>query len=315
MTSFDAIEMEERLKYLNISMTVPERVGKAVQSKIVDTCGAVKSMLDVLTALGQSSGSIYLDLEGVNLSRHGSISLIQIHVPSHEHVFIVDIHIMGKQAFEISSSRGKTLKNVLESQTIKKYLFDVRNDADALYALFSVQLAGVVDVQLLELASRKGHKHIVAGLATCMEQERVLPLPALLEWQTTKKCVHRLLDPRSGGAWDIFNLRPLPQVLVDYCVGDVQFLPILASVYKSRLSNHWSKKAQAETAQRLKDSRGANYEPQGRKKIFAPKSWRFPPQRRAESAPQADGIGRLRPSLLSEPGYHPNLDVVAPITV
>lgn len=309
MTSFDAIVMEEKLTNLKLSTAVPERGGKRPHSEMVDNYSAVKSMLDILTALERDSGSIYLDLEGVNLSRHGSISLIQIYLPSHERVFLVDVHTMGKRAFEISSSHEKTLKSVLESQTIKKYLFDVRNDADALYALFSVELAGVVDIQLLELASRKGHKHVVAGLAACMEQEQALPLPTLLEWQITKKSVRQMLDPKSGGSYDIFNLRPLPQVLVDYCVGDVQSLPILAIIYKDRLSNHWSRKAQAETEQRLKDSRGASYEPQGRKKIFAPKSWRFLPQEKAKSAskPMASAAYDL--------AYHPYLDGLGQSTV
>lgn len=250
---------------------------------MVDTPAAVKSLVDTLAHLQRSFGSIYMDLEGINLSRHGSISLIQILAPSFEQAFIVDIHILGMTAFDTVGSEGKSLKDVMESKTIKKYLFDVRNDSDALYALFGVRLAGVVDVQLLELASRKGMKYALCGLAKCIEQEQALPSQALLQWQNTKKDVTKRFDPKLGGTYEVFNIRPLPQVLIDYCVGDVELLPLLSTIYQNRMSCHWSEKARVETEKRLEESRSPSYKHHGRQKGLGPKSWRFPPKKETRS--------------------------------
>jgi exonuclease 3'-5' domain-containing protein 1 len=176
------------------------------------------------------------------------------------------------QAFNASSSEGKTLKNVLESKIIKKHLFDARNDSDVLYSLFGVRLAGVVDIQLLELASRRGAKHIAA----CIEQEQALPSLALSQWQSTKKEVVKMFDPKLGGSYEISNKRPLPQILIEYCIGDVQVLPILSTVYQNRLNDHWSEEVLAETEKRLEDSRSPGYRHRGKQKIFGPRNWRYP---------------------------------------
>ena len=191
MTSPEMGAIKEMGK-LKLSEPGPQNSWRLTTAVMVDTAATVKSLVDTLAHLQKSFGSIYMDLEGINLSRHGSIALVQILVPSCEQAFIVDIHILGMTAFDTTGSEGKSLKDALESKAIKKYLFDVRNDSDALYALFGVRLDGVVDVQLLELASRKGMKHALCGLATCIEQEQALPSEALLQWQNTKKEVIKL---------------------------------------------------------------------------------------------------------------------------
>ena len=49
------------------------------------------------------------------------------------------------------SYSGKTLKSIFEDPDIPKCLGDVRNDAEALWALYHVGLAGVTDIQFLEM--------------------------------------------------------------------------------------------------------------------------------------------------------------------
>jgi exonuclease 3'-5' domain-containing protein 1 len=277
MESLDIVAViEDKLSKLSHYEAMPESDRARMLVTMVDTPAAIRSLVDILAPLEQSLGSIYLDLEGINLSRYGSVSLLQIFVPSYQQPFIVDVHTLGVQAFNASSSEGKTMKDVLESKIIKKHLFDARNDSDALYALFGVRLAGVVDIQLLELASRRGAKHIVCGLAACIEQEQALPSLALSQWQSTKKEVVKMFDPKLGGSYEIFNKRPLPQILIEYCIGDVQVLPILTTIYQSRLNNHWSEEVLAETEKRLEDSRSPGYQPRGKQKIFGPRNWRYP---------------------------------------
>jgi exonuclease 3'-5' domain-containing protein 1 len=52
-------------------------------------------------------------------------------------------------------------------------IFDIRNDSDALFSLFQISVDGIKDLQLMELATRRGSKDFVAGLATCVEIERL----------------------------------------------------------------------------------------------------------------------------------------------
>jgi exonuclease 3'-5' domain-containing protein 1 len=277
MTSLEMITTRE-LGKLELSEPEEKSIWKPTPAVMVDTSATLKSLVDTLMSLERSSGSVYVDLEGVKLSRLGSISLIQILVPLSEQAFIVDVHTLGKTAFDTLGSEGKSLKNALESDNLNKYLFDVRNDSDALFALFGVRLAGAVDIQLLELASREGEKHVLCGLAKCIEQEQALPPRALEQWQRTKKEVVKMFDPKFGGTYEVFNVRPLPQDLVEYCVGDVEFLPLLSKIYQSRLGCHWLEKVRVETGKRLEESRSPKYKPHGRQKALGPNRWRFPPE-------------------------------------
>lgn len=168
------------------------------------------------------------------------------------------------------------IQRLRRTDNTKKHLFDARDDSDALYALFDVRLAGVVDIQLLELASRRGAKHIVCGLAACIEQEQALPWLALSQWQSTRKEVVKMFDPNPSGSCEIFNQRPLLQVLIEYYMGDVQVLSILSTVYQSRLNNHWSEEVLAETEKRLEESRSLGYRHRGKQKILGLRNWRYP---------------------------------------
>ncbi|CAJ2506699.1 Uu.00g078850.m01.CDS01 [Anthostomella pinea] len=182
-------------------------------TQFVDTSETVRALIDVLSTVEAESGCIHLDLEGVALSPHGSISIIQAWIPTLEQAFIVDVHTLGAQV-----------------QTHKVLIFDVRNDADA---LFKAGLAGIMDIQLLELASRKGSRDQICGLAACLKQEKVLPRLDQDEWQSRKTKVTQMFDPRLGGSYAVWNVRPLPQILTGYGVADVQLLPALPVRTKS----------------------------------------------------------------------------------
>ena len=80
---------------------------------------------------------------------------MQVYQSEEDHVYLVDVHTLGAAAFSTTATDGiTTLKSVLENSSIPKAFFDVRNDSDALYNLYSIYLCGVVDVQLMELPQR-----------------------------------------------------------------------------------------------------------------------------------------------------------------
>ena len=52
----------------------------------------------------------------------------------------MDVLVLGKQAFTTASNNGKTLKSIFEDADIAKCTWEVRNDADAWWALYQVGL-------------------------------------------------------------------------------------------------------------------------------------------------------------------------------
>lgn len=110
------------------------------------------------------------------------------------------------------------------------------------------------------------------------------PAPALAKWQSTKMEVVKMFDPKHGGSYEVFNKTPLTQILVDYCIGDVRYLPVLSRIYEVRLSKHWSEKVRVETGKRLQESRRAGYKHKGKLKMFGPRVWIFPPNCGAKTA-------------------------------
>lgn len=68
--------------------------------------------------------------------------------------YLIDIYVLGARAFSTTDASGNSMKSVLESDSIPKVFFDVRNDSDALYHHFNISLAGVVDLQVMEYATR-----------------------------------------------------------------------------------------------------------------------------------------------------------------
>ncbi|KAG5992724.1 hypothetical protein E4U52_002569 [Claviceps spartinae] len=87
--------------------------------------------------------TLYVDLEGCQLSRNGTISIVTLYATALATAYVVDVHKLGKSAFTTANTTGTTLKAILESANIKKIIFDVRNDSDALFHHFQISLQGV----------------------------------------------------------------------------------------------------------------------------------------------------------------------------
>ncbi len=92
-----------------------------------------------------SFNEISVDLEGHNLCRDGDIYTIQVFIPSSKLAYIFDCRKLTK------SNVVDCLKNVFNCFHIKKYMFDCRSDADALYHHYGLVLNNVIDIQLYEI--------------------------------------------------------------------------------------------------------------------------------------------------------------------
>jgi exonuclease 3'-5' domain-containing protein 1 len=241
--------------------------------ELVDTVEAVSNLIEDLMNQPTAPPSLYIDLEGINLSRQGSISILQIHIAPLNKSYLVDIHTLGSEAFDTPSKLDHTLRSILQSQLIPKVFFDVRNDSDALYSHFQISLAGVIDLQVMEYATRTFQKKFVNGLAKCIDRDLNLSYSQKVECQRVKEKGVKLFAPEKGGTYEVFNERPLSDDIGLYCVQDVQWLPTLYQTYLQKL-NRLGQKMSAKVAQaaldRVKESQSPSYLGHGQHKARGP---------------------------------------------
>ncbi|KAF5491320.1 hypothetical protein CGCF413_v010645 [Colletotrichum fructicola] len=224
-----------------------------VSHSLIDSTESVLSLLKIIQTLPTGTPSLFLDLEGPQ-----------------KHVYLVDIHTLQSAAFSIATVDGTTLKSILESPTITKVFFDVRNDSDALYSHFGVKLRGIEDVQLMENAARPGGRRFLNGLEKCINTHAPLSPSEKLRWKAAKEAGLKLFHPSKGGSYEVFNSRPIDAAVELYCINDVQYLPQLREVFLPRLKDAWHKKVTNETEKRVVESQSELYEPQSETKKFGP---------------------------------------------
>jgi exonuclease 3'-5' domain-containing protein 1 len=254
---------------------------KDIKTEIINTTEQIGDLVDWLVFRHEPPVSLpptmYIDLEGVNLCREGSISiltlLIDTGVPTRR-VGLIDVHTLGAQAFNTAGAKRKTLKDILQDEKIPKVFFDVRNDSDALFAHFGVALQGVEDVQLMESATRKttASRKFLNGLTKCVENNLPMSIGGigLVSWKLAKEKGERLFKPEYGGSYDLFNQRPIPEDISSYCVGDVQYLPELRDRFYTHRAYPWQDLVGEETKKRIATSQKSDYQPHGPDKVMAP---------------------------------------------
>ena len=187
--------------------------------------------------------ALFFDAEGVQLPRHGELCILELHVHHrlHRRTYIIDICALRDLAFTTVSTDGRyTLKSILENATVPKVFFDVRMDSDALYGQYSIALAGVIDLQLMEVASRTqagGADGRVKGLQWCLAVDVDMKEEEWLRVQRMKARGKKLFAPEEGGGYEVFQTRPLAQEMIDYCVVDVVYMPNLYKKYNMRLED------------------------------------------------------------------------------
>ena len=252
-----------------------------IETEIINTTERIGDLVDWLIFRHEPpvplSPTMYIDLEGVNLCREGSISILTLLIDtgvSTRRVGLIDVHTLGAQAFNTAGAKRKTLKDVLQDERIPKVFFDVRNDSDALFAHFGVALQGIEDVQLMESATRKttASRKFLNGLTKCVENNLPMPIcgSGLVSWKLAKEKGERLFKAEHGGSYDVFNQRPIPEDISSYCVGDVQYLPELRYRFYPHRAYRWQDLVGEETKKRVATSQRSDYQPHGPDKVMAP---------------------------------------------
>lgn len=222
----------------------------AIPVKIIDSAAMVVELINGLSDLPVDPPSLFIDLEGENLSRTGPILIVTLFVEPQKMIYLIDVWVLRGLAFTTSGKDGKTMKDILESASIQKVFFDVRNDFEALRGQYGISLQGVQDVQLMEEALHpiQFPAKPLTGLAKCIEKDVSIPYRIKMVWSEQKSKGKEMFK---GGSFKAFKARPLPKDTVAYCTGDVQYLPALRKTYWDRLSPVGKTRAKAETRLRV----------------------------------------------------------------
>jgi exonuclease 3'-5' domain-containing protein 1 len=112
-------------------------------------CADDSSLTDAVTIL-QRSTTIIIDCEGYQLGcADGKLSIISLRaiVPVSSKIFLIDTIALG------ADSLGP-LFGILQLPSITKVVFDGRMDFTELYHTYGVKMEGVLDIQLVDIASR-----------------------------------------------------------------------------------------------------------------------------------------------------------------
>jgi exonuclease 3'-5' domain-containing protein 1 len=261
---------------LSCQHVLTNRSQNSFGSLLVDTVAGVSAMLDILVVSSSAiRPTIFIDLEGVNLGREGELCLLAIHHTVSKRSFVVDVYCLGTSAFSAPASDGTTtLKTILESPTIAKGIFDVRNDSAALYHGFGVRLQSMHDIQLLEIVARPqlwgSSRRFRAGLDKVVRSHSNMTAAETAEWTVTKTLGVRLFAPEKGGSYDVFRQRPLNPLLIPYSVNDVVCLPQLFEKFTSALPKHTKRDVASKTEQGILESLSPQYRGRGRDRALSP---------------------------------------------
>ncbi|GKZ64930.1 hypothetical protein AnigIFM50267_007086 [Aspergillus niger] len=158
-----------------------------VSVSFIDTLEGICEVIEALMNSPVTPPSIYIDLEGINLGREGPISIVQIFLDPQHRVYLVDVHTLGATAFDHATTTGKTLRSIFESDGIPKVFFDVRNDSVAMFHQYQVKLAGIYDLQVMEVGTRARPGKYLAGLAKCISRDAPMTPFEKASWRARKE--------------------------------------------------------------------------------------------------------------------------------
>ena len=280
---------------------------------VADSASAVVELIDTIIHAWESATSttpiIFLDCEGVDLGRLGSLTIMQLYVPSAAKVYLLDVQTLEETAFKtIGTKQATDLKDALESRDLVRMMWDCRADSDALYEHYGVRLAGVVDAQLVENATAKRCKNFKTSFALDTSVSRRLNFSndELLAFHSIKADVRLAIEdgpdyvlqlledhknqkskfqdqsmreangPRAeANVIPAMAVRPIHRLIIDYCVQDVVVLPLLLErcMESKCWSVKWKERVQKESNKRLRVARDPNYDPSNMDMAAHPQGW------------------------------------------
>jgi exonuclease 3'-5' domain-containing protein 1 len=87
---------------------------------LVDTTALIDQCLSDISPTIGPQPRLALDLEGVDLCRHGRVSIVQIFAETSNVIWLVDITTLGRAAFDHKDAYGQSLRQVFQDPLKKK---------------------------------------------------------------------------------------------------------------------------------------------------------------------------------------------------
>ncbi|CAC5423185.1 EXD1 [Mytilus coruscus] len=190
--------------------------------KYITTTEELKSAVHEIQNALSTENIIALDLEGLNLSRSGTITLLAI--ASRSQVYLFDVLKLGPSTFD------KGLKEIFEDDAINKLLFDCREDSDALWHLYDVNLKGVLDIQLLEIITQATAKVPSEWKKRNFRDHEIVRLESLISCMyhyhkdNDILRIKQIIERKMKLQKNLWKERPLSDTLLKYAASDVKCL-------------------------------------------------------------------------------------------
>ncbi|KAG9049843.1 hypothetical protein FS837_008893 [Tulasnella sp. UAMH 9824] len=135
---------------------------------------------------------------------------------------------------------GKILKFLLEGKSIPKVLYDRRHNNDTMYNSHKVDMRGVIDSQLMELATPRTIRNY-AGLS----------LQDLVEWEQVKSFGNVIFESRGPQIPVLYEVRPPNEKVIEYSIQDCTILPALYNRFDRLIQPMWRRKFEEEVPVQL----------------------------------------------------------------
>ncbi|KAE8449432.1 hypothetical protein EG329_008040 [Mollisiaceae sp. DMI_Dod_QoI] len=234
-----------------------------VTEHLINTLVLLEGFLMMFDEVEEGKVSLVVDLEGCDHGREGILSTVQFsfaHEP--KTTYVVDIYVLREKAFGTVGENGKSIQIILEDPDVYKVVFDVCQDSAALHGQWGINLAGVVDLRLMDLACRDYSRRYLSGLDKCIRAHGGLSTEELDTWSVIKTAGKRYAEDESKWKW---ILRPIPEVLLHYAANDTIYMPAVYDSLQKQLVlfSFWNDLILKETANRVKQSQEEDFESSG----------------------------------------------------
>jgi exonuclease 3'-5' domain-containing protein 1 len=211
----------------------------------IDSPRTLQSLLKTLDGLPTKPPSIYLDATGVG---RGQLTDLQLLSKPSNTLYIIRKAALHTMAISSTAANDHcSLRHVLESESIWKVGFDLREVSRLLFLQFNISLNGVYDLQLMELASRDGpSKKYLTSFAKSVETG----IPS------SNAINQRWLQPNDSTRMHLFNsLGHVPRQEMRR----VELFHEMWTAYRRKLGRpgeaFWLNQARYESNQRVKTAR------------------------------------------------------------
>lgn len=197
------------------------------RSSFVDSPASVEQLLNNLSALTKLRQPLYVDCKFTTFKGKNRISLLILSALPQNHVYIIDVHSLGEATFTVTGTDGQTLRTILESATLPKVFYDVGFKAFMLRHQFGIHLQCVEDIQVMNWASLPALPDFsfLEALRQCIIRDNHIQPSKKREWYGIYHAARNLYSPVNGGSSEVFNERPLNEIISAYCAQCLEYLP------------------------------------------------------------------------------------------